>query len=57
MTHPHKAHTGVQRIVHAASYSLAGLSAAWRHESAFRQECMREYVNELNERGPFRREP
>jgi|KBSMisStaDraftv2_1062788.scaffolds.fasta_scaffold589545_2 diacylglycerol kinase (ATP) len=40
MTHPHKAHTGVQRIVHAASYSLAGLSAAWRHESAFRQECM-----------------
>ena len=40
MTHPHKAHTGVQRIVHAASYSLAGLSAAWRHESAFRQECV-----------------
>ena len=39
MTHPHKAHTGVQRIVHAAGYSMAGLAAAWRHESAFRQEC------------------
>jgi len=40
MTHPHQAHTGVQRIVHAAGYSLAGLAAAWRHESAFRQECV-----------------
>jgi diacylglycerol kinase (ATP) len=40
MTHPHKARTGVQRIVHAAGYSMAGLSAAWRHESAFRQECV-----------------
>ncbi|KAB2877064.1 MAG: diacylglycerol kinase [Ideonella sp.] len=40
MTHPHKAHTGVQRIVRAAGYSVAGLSAAWRHESAFRQECV-----------------
>ena len=39
MTHPHKAHRGVQRIVHATGYSIAGLSAAWRHESAFRQEC------------------
>jgi diacylglycerol kinase (ATP) len=39
MTHPHKARSGVQRIVHATGYSLAGLSAAWRHESAFRQEC------------------
>ena len=39
MTHPHKAHTGLQRIAHAAGYSIAGLSAAWRHESAFRQEC------------------
>ena len=40
MTHPHKARRGVQRIVHAAGYSIAGLSAAWRHESAFRQECV-----------------
>jgi diacylglycerol kinase (ATP) len=39
MTHPHKVRTGVQRIVHATGYSIAGLSAAWRHESAFRQEC------------------
>jgi len=39
MTHPDKVRTGVQRIVHAAGYSIAGLSAAWRHESAFRQEC------------------
>jgi len=39
MTHPHKAHSGLQRIAHAAGYSMAGLSAAWRHESAFRQEC------------------
>ena len=40
MTHPHQTRTGVQRIVHAAGYSVAGLSAAWRHESAFRQECV-----------------
>jgi diacylglycerol kinase (ATP) len=40
MTHPHKVRTGVQRIVHATGYSIAGLSAAWRHESAFRQECI-----------------
>ena len=40
MTHPHNARSGVQRIVHATGYSIAGLSAAWRHESAFRQECV-----------------
>jgi diacylglycerol kinase (ATP) len=40
MTHPHKARGGLERIVHATGYSLAGLGAAWRHESAFRQECM-----------------
>jgi len=40
MTHPHKARTGLQRIVHATGYSIAGLSAAWRHERAFRQECV-----------------
>jgi diacylglycerol kinase (ATP) len=39
MTHPHKGRSGIERIVHATGYSLAGLSAAWRHESAFRQEC------------------
>jgi diacylglycerol kinase (ATP) len=40
MTHPLKARGGWNRIVHATGYSLAGLGAAWRHESAFRQECM-----------------
>jgi diacylglycerol kinase (ATP) len=40
MTHPQKARGGWNRIVHATGYSLAGLGAAWRHESAFRQECM-----------------
>ncbi|MBE7418380.1 MAG: diacylglycerol kinase [Ideonella sp.] len=39
MTHPHKAHRGLQRIVLATGYSIAGLSAAFRTESAFRQEC------------------
>lgn len=40
MTHPQKARSGWERIVHATGYSLAGLGAAWRHESAFRQECL-----------------
>ncbi|HET7526715.1 MAG TPA: diacylglycerol kinase [Burkholderiaceae bacterium] len=40
MTHPHKARSGLQRILHATGYSIAGLAAAWRHESAFRQECV-----------------
>jgi len=40
MTHPHKSVGGLQRIVHAAGYSFAGLGAAWRHEGAFRQECV-----------------
>jgi diacylglycerol kinase (ATP) len=39
MTHPHTAHRGFKRIVRAAGHSAAGLSAAFRHESAFRQEC------------------
>lgn len=40
MTHPQKARGGLERIVNATGYSLAGLGAAWRHESAFRQECV-----------------
>jgi diacylglycerol kinase (ATP) len=40
MTHPQKARDGWNRIVLATGYSLAGLGAAWRHESAFRQECL-----------------
>lgn len=38
MTNPHKGRTGLDRIVHAAGYSWQGLSGAYRHESAFRQE-------------------
>lgn len=38
MNNPHKGRTGLSRIVHAAGYSAAGLSAAYRSESAFRQE-------------------
>ena len=38
MTNPHKGHTGIDRIVRAAGHSLAGLAAAYRGESAFRQE-------------------
>ena len=32
--------TGIRRIVNATSFSLAGLRAAWQHESAFRQEVV-----------------
>lgn len=38
MSNPHKARTGLDRIVHAAGYSWAGLKAAYTGESAFRQE-------------------
>lgn len=38
MSHLHKGRTGLDRIVHAAGYSLAGLRAAYAGESAFRQE-------------------
>lgn len=33
-------HTGIRRIWFAAGYSMNGLRAAWRHESAFRQELL-----------------
>lgn len=32
--------TGLTRILKATRYSLQGLSAAWQHESAFRQELL-----------------
>jgi diacylglycerol kinase (ATP) len=32
--------TGLRRIWNAFFYSAAGLRSAWRHESAFRQECL-----------------
>jgi diacylglycerol kinase (ATP) len=35
-----KGKTGLVRIVRAFSHSAAGLEAAWRHESAFRQEIL-----------------
>lgn len=44
MTHPQKTRVGMDRIVHATGYSIAGLAAAWRHESAFRQECVLAFV-------------
>jgi diacylglycerol kinase (ATP) len=38
MSNPHKGRTGLDRMAHAAGYSLDGLIAAYRNESAFRQE-------------------
>ena len=32
--------TGLRRIVNATFFSFAGLAAAWRNESAFRQELL-----------------
>lgn len=40
MNHPHKGKTGIRRIWNALLYSCAGLAAAMRHESAFRQEVL-----------------
>lgn len=37
---PHKGKTGLRRIANAVSYSVAGLTEAYRHENAFRQEAM-----------------
>ena len=37
---PHKGKTGVQRLVNATRYSLAGLAAAVKGEDAFRQELL-----------------
>ncbi|MFM2120174.1 MAG: hypothetical protein RL722_1642 [Pseudomonadota bacterium] len=36
--HPQKRRTGLNRVLHAAGYSWAGLRSGYRHESAFRQE-------------------
>lgn len=35
---PHKGRTGLRRVWNALFYSIEGLSAAYRHEDAFRQE-------------------
>jgi len=37
---PYKGRTGVQRLWNALGYSLQGMSSAFRHEDAFRQECL-----------------
>jgi diacylglycerol kinase (ATP) len=38
MTHPQKSRSGFARLLPALRHSLAGLAAAYRNESAFRQE-------------------
>ena len=38
MNNPHKGRTGIDRVIRATGYSAQGLSSAYRHESAFRQE-------------------
>ena len=38
-TNPQKQRRGLNRILHAAGYSVQGLRAAW-HETAFRQEIL-----------------
>ena len=43
-TNPHKGRTGLTRILHAAGYSWQGLQAAYRGESAFRQEFWLAFV-------------
>ena len=37
---PFKGKTGLQRLVNALGYSLQGIGSAFRHEDAFRQECL-----------------
>jgi len=37
---PHKGKTGLKRVWNALFYSLEGFRAAWKHEDAFRQECL-----------------
>lgn len=38
MTKP--GYSGMQRLIKATEYSVKGLRSAWRHETAFRQECI-----------------
>lgn len=40
MKSPKPQYEGLQRFRRAVCYSWAGLQAAWRHEPAFRQECV-----------------
>ena len=38
MGNPHKGRTGIDRVIRATGYPFSGLAAAYRGESAFRQE-------------------
>ncbi len=40
MESPFKGKTGVRRLINAFGYSLAGLTAAFQNEDAFRQEVL-----------------
>ncbi len=40
---PQKSRTGINRVLHAAGYSLQGLRAGWG-ETAFRQEAIASFV-------------
>ncbi len=37
---PHKSKTGLRRVWNALFYSIDGITAAFRHEDAFRQEAL-----------------
>ncbi len=37
---PHKGKTGLRRVWNALFYSIDGITAAFRHEDAFRQEAL-----------------
>src|SRR4030088_37292 len=37
---PFKGRTGLERLWNALGYSLQGMASAFRHEDAFRQECL-----------------
>lgn len=37
---PKPGHTGITRIIKAYGFSMLGFKAAWKHESAFRQEVV-----------------
>lgn len=37
---PYKGKTGLRRLWNALGYSLQGMVSAFRHEDAFRQECL-----------------
>jgi diacylglycerol kinase (ATP) len=37
---PFKGRTGLERLLNAVGYSLHGLTSAFRHEEAFRQEAL-----------------